>query len=569
MLLKLSSLYMLKDRWRQVEYPTHITVSLPRFFNPKTLLFPDGRGAEKKQQQSEPERSPPSSSFPSASSTAYLDALRGYAAWIVFLAHGWDEFHFSATRQPILSIIVAAKSMVALFFVISGYVLSYRLLVMTHDRYHRRHRRHYHHRRQSLDIDLSHDHDKILQTLAGSTFRRGVRLWGSSIFALSISGLLVCMGWDGGYGDDRLRKDTLWEQIADWFHRLAWFMNPFVEVDGYFWGGTLQNEYLGPMWTIPVEIRGSMILFLFLVATCMMSFRKRAILTWTTILACYFWTKLYVAQFLMGMAIADVSLNRQYHYLLLQQQQELDQERRQRYSRLSTTGSREPSCSPFYVHSRTASSSSSSSSTGSLIEDPLEHYPSVLPLSSPSSMSSSDNDEFATAPYPVQSRRSKIIWIAVFATGIFLLGQPDPSSGDDLGVFGDFPWKYLHAVIPSQYDNSFAQTYFYLGIGGFLLILALEMYPVLRTPLNTPFSQYVGDLSFGIYAMHPIIVIMVIRQWYEPCVRAQLFGHGFWAHVPGMVLTHGLVFTCADYFSRVDYRVVVLARRVQAWFFDG
>lgn len=478
---KWNSLHALRDRW-QFDYPTQITIHLPRFCSPRTL-FCGGRGG---QREAEP-----------LPSTAYLDALRGYAAWIVFIAHGWDEFHLSATRQPILSVIVAAKSMVALFFVISGYVLSYRLLFLAHS--------HHHHHQD-------HGHEKMLQSLASSTFRRSMRLWGSTIFALSIAGVLVCLGWDGGYSDDRLGKNTLLEQVGDWFSRLIGFMNPFVEVEGYFWPGTLQNEYLGPMWTIPVEIRGSMILFLFLLATCMMGFRKRAALTWITILAAYFWTKLYVAQFLMGMAIADISLNRQ-------------------HSRRKESSS--------HVQLRTSSSSSS--------ED-------------------TSDDAFATR---LQSNRSEILSVVTFTTGLFLLGQPN-SGGDSLGIFGDFPWKYLHSLIPSQYaDNHGAQEYFYLGIGAFLLILALDMYPVLRTPLNSPFSQYVGDLSFGIYAMHPIILIIVLRQWYEPHVRAQVFGNGFWSHVPGMLLAHVLVFACADYFSRVDRRVVVFARRVQAWFFDG
>ncbi|KIW37577.1 uncharacterized protein PV06_10223 [Exophiala oligosperma] len=511
MSFKLTSLQALRDRFQFESSSSSrrvISGYLPRFCSPKTLF--QGRlvhGSGNGEQQTD--TLPP---------TAYLDALRGYAAWIVFLAHGWDEFHFSVTRQPILSVVVAAKSMVALFFVISGYVLSYRLLGLAH-RHHRNQHNHHDH----------HDHEKLLTSLASSTFRRGMRLWGSTIFALAIAGVLVCLGWDGGYSDDRLGKNTLWEQIGDWFGRLIWFMNPFVEVDGYFWAGTLQNEYLGPMWTIPVEIRGSMVLFLFLLATCMMGYRKRAALTWLAVGACYFWTKLYVAQFLMGMAVADFSLSR-------------EQDQGQQHS---------PRRSGGYVQLRMPSNSSTSTTD----------------TTGPCPLHEASDDSFTTATHPSQSHRSKILSIAMLVAGLILLGQPN-SGGDNLGILGDFPWKFLHSLPPSQYaDNRGAHDYFYLGIGGFLLVLALDTYPVLRTPLNTPFSQYVGDLSFGIYAMHPIILIMVLRQWYNPRVRVQLFGDGFWGHVPGMILAHVLVFACADYFSRVDKRVVAVARRVSTWFF--
>jgi peptidoglycan/LPS O-acetylase OafA/YrhL len=93
------------------------------------------------------------------------------------------------------------------------------------------------------------------------------------------------------------------------------------------------------------------------------------------------------------------------------------------------------------------------------------------------------------------------------------------------------------------------------------------MYPALQTPLKYGWSQYVGDLSFGIYALHPPIVITVFRQWYEP-MRIETFGDGLLSHVPGLVLIHLLVFSAGDYFSMLDKRVVRMGRWMQEQFFE-
>lgn len=402
--------------------------------------------------------------------TAYLDALRGYAAWNVFLAHGYKDYNFTWRDQPFLSALMAGEAMVSLFFVISGYVLAYRLLINTRNR----------------------SSDKLLSSLASSTFRRGIRLYGSTTVALFAALVMVRLGWyNGGYG---LYIDSIWAQLWDWCLTLLFFMNPFVDIRGYHYKQTLENKYLGVMWTIPVEFRGSMILFIYIAGTCKLRVYARMALSSAFIVTCYIWDAIYVAEFLMGMLVAEIALKR----------------------------------NPERLGTR-----------------------STLP-------------QHTTSPRR-QSLISKIIWSLVLITAIFFLGEPISSTR--LGFLGDWPWAALRQVIPSWYKST-DEIYFYLGIGSFLMVLALEMYPTLQAPLRCGWSQYVGELSFGIYALHVPLLIAVIAQWYNPAVRVPNGWTSAWGVLPGAIIMHFLVFACADYFNRVDRRVVKLGRWLQERAFE-
>lgn len=427
--------------------------ALPRYFRPRSLR----------------NTSPPGP-------TAYLDALRGYAAWNVFLAHGYKDYHFWYKHQPILSALMAGEAMVALFFVISGYVLSYRLLIYTHNR----------------------SGDKLLSGLASSTFRRGMRLYGSTTVALFAAMVMVRLQLYDGGGTYPLHLDSLWAQLVDWSWTLLFFVNPFAtDIHGYYTPDGLQNKYLGPMWTIPVELRGSLILFIYIAATCKLRVYTRLALTCVFVVACHVWTALYVADFFMGMLIAELSLLRYPERL-----------------------------------------------------KPAPSLPEHLPVPA----------------RPRQSLASKCIWSAVFVVGLFFLGEPDGDT-NALGIFGDWPWAALRTWYPS-YLNWADRLYWYLGIGAFLLILGLEMYPTLQAPLRCGWSQYVGDLSFGIYALHVPLLVAIIGHWYEVDVRLAYGWDQGWGILPGAIIMHLAVFACADYFHRVDRRVVALGRWIQVQCFE-
>jgi peptidoglycan/LPS O-acetylase OafA/YrhL len=403
--------------------------------------------------------------------TAYLDALRGYAAFIVFVCHSFNSNDRTWRRQPFISVLFAGRGMVALFFVISGYVLSYSLLKNI--------------RRQ--------ESAPTLEGLASSTFRRYLRLYGSTVLAIFITLIMVRLGWYTGGALGELYKPSLVDQIKDWLLDVIFFCNPFADMRGYWYNGLLDTRYLPTMWTIPVEFRGSIIVFSFCAATCKLSTRSRMILTWMIILVGYVWNALYVSEFLYGLFLADISLSRHPERLV---------------------------------------------------------RPGDLPRTREMSLGSQSKKQ------PIQV---KICYSLLLLLGIFILGQPDQT---DLGICGQFPWAFLKSFIPGYYSSEAGQ-YWYLSMGAFLLVLSLDSYPTLHRPLEWGVSQYIGELSFGIYALHPPLLWGgFYRRWAEP-MRDKYLGQTYLAYIPGVLVMTFLVLVSADYFNRLDKKVVRFGKWLQ------
>ncbi|KEF53522.1 uncharacterized protein A1O9_10497 [Exophiala aquamarina CBS 119918] len=397
-------------------------------------------------------------------STAFLDALRGYAACVVFAGHllGYP----AAIQYPFIRILTSNRGMVDLFFVISGYVLSFRMLKMMRQR----------------------DAGNFLQTLASSTFRRFLRLYVPTGIATFIAMLGVYMGRIPTAAKLATFQLQLWDWIIDTFFASS----PFADLKGWWYPGLFRTKYLDQMWTIPVEFRGSMVLFTFCAASCKLSVRGRMIFTWIAILACYCWNVIYVALFLLGLFVAELSL-------------EWSKAARQ-----------------------------------------VQHHNRL---------------EFPTARRRLaRSGVPNAMLVCIFVFSLFLLSQPhEPGFGSD----GPFPWQYLTRLTPSWYGGpGEPKEHFWLSIGAFLLVFSLEFYPVLQTPLRWKFSLYLGDLSFGLYAMHPIVIWVLYLPILEPYSLVYIGSSG-WARIPAVVITAFVVLWVADYFERIDRRVVQLGRWLQ------
>ena len=102
--------------------------------------------------------------------TAYLDGMRGLAAFAVFLCHlsygTWDTGHVYGAGEPgeksantyllqlpIIRLFYSGPPMVAIFFVISGYALSYKPLKQMRNRKRRRSQR----SRDARSASMKHD----------------------------------------------------------------------------------------------------------------------------------------------------------------------------------------------------------------------------------------------------------------------------------------------------------------------------------------------------------------------------------------------------------------------------
>jgi peptidoglycan/LPS O-acetylase OafA/YrhL len=228
--------------------------------------------------------------------TSYLDGLRGVASFIVFMGHyteetlGWftepyglyeDGAPSSPLQLPFIRVLYSPRPMVHIFFIISGYVLSYKPLKQIHS--------------QQLSA--------LTTTLSSSVFRRALRLFLPSIVTISIMAFVVHFDMS----DDRFAPsfDTLSDQLAHWWEtcwgllRASWAVNDLSYP---------QPKYNPALWTIPVEFAQSLILFITIIGLSRCVINIRLLVLASIILFCFFGGQLYTVEFLGGMFIAELTL---------------------------------------------------------------------------------------------------------------------------------------------------------------------------------------------------------------------------------------------------------------------
>ncbi|KIW21345.1 hypothetical protein PV08_01925 [Exophiala spinifera] len=219
--------------------------------------------------------------------TAYLDAIRGYAAWSVVNHHLRNHTETWLFQQPPLLMLHKGSLAVDIFFIISGFVLS----------------------RRALDLVRQEREVALLECLASSTFRRYIRLYLSAAVGTFIAMVLFYFNIWSWYSLPRC--ESFGAQLLHWVGDVVAFSDPFADLKGWYYTDVFTSKYLFVLWTIPIEFRGSMVVFLFCTATCKFSARARTVACWLCILLCYIWQRVYISLFLFGVLLAEISLSRQ------------------------------------------------------------------------------------------------------------------------------------------------------------------------------------------------------------------------------------------------------------------
>lgn len=223
--------------------------------------------------------------------TSYLDGLRGLAAMIVFICHYTEENHqylvptyglnvdgvSSVLQLPFIRLLYSGRPMVHIFFVISGFVLSYKPLKAI--------------RARNLETCYT--------TLASSTFRRPFRLFGPCVVSTAMVGVLIQMGYM--YKPLPTTAMQFWAWVDAVFHGITW---PWA------WDFDLRPAFDIHLWSIPIEFVHSYMLFLTLL---MLSRLRENVRTVTMVLllaytvACGKWAAM---EFYAGMILADIHIRR-------------------------------------------------------------------------------------------------------------------------------------------------------------------------------------------------------------------------------------------------------------------
>ncbi|RDW66913.1 hypothetical protein BP5796_09662 [Coleophoma crateriformis] len=228
--------------------------------------------------------------------TAYLDGLRGFAAFLVYWQHhqlwprpggdaifenafGYQNKYYFACLPIIRTFFTGGHFAVAVFFIISGYVLSTKPLTLIH----------------------SGEYSKLGDNLASALFRRWLRLH----LPVIVVSFLYMTTWHafGIWTVAPEHKLTYSEEVWNFYLEFKNFSFAFRQ------GGEAWFTYNFPTWSIPVEFRGSIIVYTALLAFSRCT--KNARLLGQLVLIFYFmyivdgW---YGAMFITGMLLCELDI---------------------------------------------------------------------------------------------------------------------------------------------------------------------------------------------------------------------------------------------------------------------
>lgn len=380
--------------------------------------------------------------------TAYLDGMRGMAAFSVFLCHylytcfliaegwGFEEHNYSFFKLPFVRLLYAGPPQVAIFFVVSGYALSLKPIKLA--------------RQQKWD--------SFATTMASFIFRRAIRLFLPTAISTFMIVVLLRLGayeWTRDFSRDSTfmknvhetapdLKDTLSEQLSDWGRH----MFNFVHIWGWepFGGSTYYDVHL---WTIPVEFRASMMLFLTIIGLARLRtwlrFALLGLMEWFS----YRNDRWEMTLFYAGMLFAELDVIRGAH-------------------------------SDPLSNAAVAASGSPQQQLPVTEPTPLELIGSGRPSSKASS------PKLRTAA-----------WVLLSVAALYLMSQPDAHGGKTPG------WVFLTSLIPEWFSDKYR---YWQCVGSILFVLSVGHVPAWQRVFMTPAIQYLGRISYAIYLMHgPVI----------------------------------------------------------------
>jgi peptidoglycan/LPS O-acetylase OafA/YrhL len=344
-----------------------------------------------------------------------------------------------------------------------------------------------------LRLLRSRQFEQLQTTLTSSVFRRAFRLFVPT--TLSTFTVMLFVYW-GVIGE---KKDNFYDQFWDWT-TAVWVIG-----NAWFWDTMQRPAYDVHLWTIPIEMSHSMLLFLTVLGLSRSRVQVRIGMTFAIIWYCCRMGRWAACEFLYGMFLAEFSLIQDSHASLAS---------RKAYS---------------------------------------EGSDSVLPMT-PTSKTRSFGLKFVL---------SNIFWLSNFFCGIWIGGWPNWGVDDTPG------FRYLVSITPYpfwQEDDQYL-SYFWYAIAAAQIVTACQQLNILRRIFNSPVAQYLGNISYALYLVHGLVEDVLRAKW-VPHLQSFTGTETFWQRQIFWMLSIATftpwVIWAADLFWRyVDVNVVITARKLE------
>ncbi|KAF2707314.1 hypothetical protein K504DRAFT_458747 [Pleomassaria siparia CBS 279.74] len=234
-----------------------------------------------------------------ARQTAWLDGLRGFAAFMVYLHHnqlwahgnkgnliyesafGYEGRHYFAALPFVRHFFSGGHFAVAIFFVISGYVLSLK----------------------SLNLIQKGQFQNSADSVGSALFRRWLRLY---IPVIAVTFLWMTQRhWSKIWVEVGEMEGTYREEARHWYYTFKNYSFVFLTGNMY----DFSKRYHPHTWTIPIEFKGSIIIYTALSALARCTRNARL---WCEVGLTFYFLYIvdgwYGAMFMSGMLLCDLDL---------------------------------------------------------------------------------------------------------------------------------------------------------------------------------------------------------------------------------------------------------------------
>ncbi|KAI1741285.1 acyltransferase family-domain-containing protein [Xylaria scruposa] len=222
--------------------------------------------------------------------TEYLDGVRGVASLIVFILHwshnsypsvnsGWGyKGNTSFWLLPFIRLVFSGAAMVAVFFVVSGFVLTHRFIQ----------------RMYKLE------YNELFSGLTSLTFRRAIRLYLPSFASSTLAFICVCLGLVS------VPSKVDGKRFHHSFHAYLDYLD--AESNPWGWDAEFYGFYNPQLWSIAVEFRGSMVVFLLTLGLAKSRASVRMIVELFVLIHSFAHKRWDVALFVAGMMLAEMEV---------------------------------------------------------------------------------------------------------------------------------------------------------------------------------------------------------------------------------------------------------------------